>query len=105
MGLSRARLDLLASTEPSDASFCLVAIAEPEASQLHIARRDLRPFQQVLGRLAEHPVEDGFLLFRGLGERGPETRRRVLPQQPVRAARAHGAGDADGLLGVYDVSP
>ena len=100
---SRARPDLLSSTQPSDVSLCLAAIAEPEAAKFHVARRDLRPSEQVLGRLAEHPVEDVFLLSRGLGERGAESRRRAFPPQPVRAARAYGAGDADGLLGVDDV--
>src|SRR5262245_59957214 len=81
---SCGRPDLLPSTRPSHASLCLTAIAEPEEAEFHVARRDLRLSEQVFGRLKEHPVEDLFLLSRGLLERGAETRWRTLQPQLVR---------------------
>ena len=85
-------------------SLCLAAITEPEAAEVHFARRNLRPSQHVLGRIAKHPVEDVFLLPRRLRKDGGERRQRALPPRHARATRPHGAGDAYPLR-ITDVIP
>ena len=47
--------------QPSDLSLCLKTIAKPEAADIHVTRRDRCAFQQMLGRLTEHAIEDVFL--------------------------------------------
>ena len=56
---------------------CFAAITESEAAEIHFTRWDLGPSEHVLGCLANYPVENVFLVARGLGECGDECRRRT----------------------------